>query len=47
LLCLCLRKARMALVVIGSRARISSGAILMLSEVGVPVLIHGKRGMHF
>jgi CRISPR-associated protein Cas1 len=35
------------LVVIGSRARISSGAILMLSEVGVPVLIHGKRGDAF
>ena len=32
------------LIVMGSRVRISSGAILMLSESDVPVLIHGRRG---
>ncbi|MCS7139555.1 MAG: CRISPR-associated endonuclease Cas1 [Candidatus Nezhaarchaeota archaeon] len=31
------------LVVVGSRVRLSSGALLMLSEADVPVLIHGRR----
>lgn len=32
------------LVIVGSRVRITSGVVLMLSEAGVPVLIHGRRG---
>lgn len=35
------------LVVVGSRAQISSGTLLMLSEAGVPVLMHGRRGDAF
>lgn len=35
------------LIIVGSRVRISSGVLLMLSESGVPVLIHSRRGDSF
>jgi len=31
------------LVIVGSRVRISSGALLMLSEASVPVIVHSRR----
>ncbi len=34
-------------VIVGSRARISSGVLLMLSEAGIPVLLHGKMSDSF
>ena len=35
------------LIVVGSRVRISSGAVLMLSEANIPILIHGRRSNSF
>jgi CRISPR-associated protein Cas1 len=31
------------LVIVGSRVRVSSGVLLLLSEAGVPVVVHGRR----
>jgi len=35
------------LIIVGPRVRLSSGVALMLSEAGVPILIHGRRGNCF